>query len=301
MIRRNALLAQEASLERILRESLFETAGLGHEALARMQVVVALIESEQAILTSGDHSWMHSTGPGLGADHDQLLAQVRKLGLLGPELASKWEAIARADAARLQRSLQALTDTADAGLAWDAHAGQFVLSAHCQALLAGLAALIDQPFMAKPMNAEADSALTASQSTSPLKQLVALGWQRRHFMNEGVPLFPPDLRDAAGRFAQVRVARMAVSKARQFVFPEAALVTATLEASAGPAERLAMIDAGLREAGETELALWLVRTLGEEIPRCDLTLSQCPAPAAANPPAAWDSAGARAAPASGVD
>ena len=302
MVRRNDLLALEAALDHVLYPGLFESPPVSMEAdgRSRFRRAVELIEAEQSLLDSGDTAWMRTDGKDLGAAHSRLLARMGQLGLLGPALASRWESVTRSDAVRLQQSVQALLAGTDAALTWDEQTGRFVLSPHRRALLAGLTALLDQPFM----GAATDRARTPgwiAEDPEVLGDLVTLGMQRQRFVRDVLGLFPPDLRAAATRYAHARIAQIAVARSRVFVFGPREKEAGARGAAAGPGERLATIDAVLRETGEAPLAQWVVTKLGEEMRPCERMGVACAAHEGAGPPAASENAGAPAAPASAAD
>lgn len=293
MVAGNPLLKIEAAVAGLLREGLF-IAPAGRPAseddATRLQSVVDLIEAQQSLLAQGDHEWMRPDGGGLGKDHDHLVRRIESITLLGPALASQLRAQAHAEAMRLRHALEEQLGQVDPGLAWDAQAQRFVLSAHRQAVHAGLTALLNEPFMSggtRPPGA----------SRPDLLRLVG---QRQRFRIASLPLFPPSLRDPASRYADQRIALRVLAHSRRFVFAMERPQTFTPGANEDPAQRLAMIERDLLEAGEPVLAQWLVHRLGDEIFRCE-PAPACRLPTTASPEEPSDNAAKPAAPASGAD
>ena len=111
----------------------------------RLRAAIAQIERQRILLASADHDWMHPQARGLGTAHDSLLAQVGRLPLLGPALASELAKQARERRAQWQSAMKHLTEDAQAGLAWDDAQGRFVQTQRRRDLHAALIALLRTP------------------------------------------------------------------------------------------------------------------------------------------------------------
>lgn len=284
LVERNPVLALEDEMARLQQAMPLgaDDAGSHAQRVARLREMVLRVAEGEAQLAAGGTAWMAPDSEGFGPAHAQMLERVAAVGLLGPQLADRLHMQAQADHARLQKQVRQRLARPDAGLAWQADTGSFVVGRRPAALAVAVAALLREPFMA------ANPPVPASPA-----DLVGLVDQRLHFSRAVLPLFPGSLRPAVSRYVEWHIDELAFEGARQMLAepgepPDVAL------------QRLLQLEAALHEAGAPALATWLGQRLAVEVLSC-VSPAMPGCAAQPDPRAPWDNEAAHAAPAPAAD
>ncbi len=271
---RNDLLASETLLAQRAQRLLAPNAKPAPfaEGVEGYREIIAALGEQQALLATGDYDWLHGAGDSqLGPAHDRLVERVARIGLLGPEAAGLVRAQSHAAAQRFKRQFARLFTAGDgAALVWQADAGRLALSPQRIALREALAALLQEPFMAPG----AEQALPVA-AAAPLawdiqrleRALVAVVDERRRFLEEDLPRFPPVARPAMTQFVQAHLAQRVQDAAMQALRPQDTAGTGAFDPVAYRAQRdeLAKVQALLTQLGARNRAEQLRALLSGDI------------------------------------
>jgi type VI secretion system protein ImpL len=272
---RNDLIASETLLAQRAQRLLAPNAKPAPfaEGVEGYREIIAALGEQQALLATGDYDWLQGTGNSqLGPAHDRLVERVARIGLLGPEAAGQVRSQSHAAAQRFRRQFARLFAAGDgAALVWHADAGRLALSPQRIALRDALAALLQEPFMASP---GAEHALPVA-AAAPLawdiqrleRDLVAVADERRRFLEEDLPRFPPVTRPAITQFVQAHLAQRVQDAAMQALRPQDTAGATPFDPVAYRAQRdeLAKVQALLTQLGARNRAEQLRALLSGDI------------------------------------
>jgi len=293
LAQRNPLLEMEGALAQALRPTLFARGEAGTlPDPGRLREAAQLIADAQALADSGDEGWMAPGSEGFGDDHERLLREMAHIPLLGPQLAERLGAQARAEHAGLLAQVRRQLGRRGASVRWDDAAGRFTVAARAVAVRAALAALLEAPFMASD----------TATANSP-QDLVALVDQRLAFEREVLPRLPPGLQAPAQDYVAARIETLALAATRRWM-------NDGMPGSDDALDRLARVVLALDAAGAPALGTWLGQRLSADVLSCvSLAAPGCaaqsPAPLqvqpAPDPREPWGNEDSAAAPASSAD
>lgn len=196
-----ALAQHSAGLFEAARAPAFE------RAAERLRAVLAVLQDQDALLGQGRNGWMRDGRPRLGPGYEDLLRQVRQIGLLGPEVERQLQAQAGEAFQHFRREFEASFGTpGQAGIVWLESQQRFGLAPERDALRLGLVQLLQQPFMDDPWTSA--KARENEWKTEALSVAEASQWMelRQRFHAEDLARFPPFARDAVARLVDTRVA-----------------------------------------------------------------------------------------------
>jgi type VI secretion system protein ImpL len=255
----NDLLASEADLAQRLAR-LFgpgaRPAPYG-ETTEALREIIAALDQQETLVAQGDYAWLHGATPSLGPAHEKLLAHIEGIALLlGPDAVDH----VRSQSGKALQSFRnqfaaTFRNGGQPSLVWATGSGRLVLSPERVALREGLTGLLREPFMVPPGEAgfPVGEVSTYSWDIQRLDQALALGQERRRFLAEGLPKFPPAVRRGIARIVDAQVAQLVqdrVIEAMSPAEPQAAL-------DAAQRERLTQVGGLLAELGERHTAEWL--------------------------------------------
>jgi len=258
----NELFALETALRRH-SAGLFDAAARParfDRTLERLRTVLALLRDQDQLLAQGRNGWMRQGELRLGSGYQELLAQIERTGLLGPEVVAQLQSQSGAAFAEFRRQFEALYGTgADAGIVWIESQQRFGLSADRIALHDGLHALLQQPFMQPDLLPRGEAARRFGIDE-------AKGWveARDRFVDASLPQLPEPARQAVARVVDTRVADLVYQRAYRAMRQSDADVAAPLDATAyrRQGEQVAQAQQLLERVGARALSarLWAAHT-----------------------------------------
>jgi hypothetical protein len=191
-------------------------AAASDRTLERYRAVHALLEAQHELLSQGNNAWMRSGRADFGPGYATVLAAVEATPLLGPQVLQQLHQQSAAAFAEFRRQFEhAFGHEGDTGIAWLESEQRFGLSPHRQGLRAGLAELLQLPFMADEREARRRRGRPHAGLSLPLVAVEASVFAEAHarFMEDGLPLFPDSLQPAVTRFVNARASELIYQKA----------------------------------------------------------------------------------------
>lgn len=184
--------------------------------------VVAGLAEQEALLASGDYTWLRQASASLGPTHDRVLARMSRIGLLGPQAAEQARRQSAGAVQRFRRQFGLVFGAiGEAALVWQPERARLALSPQRLALRDGLAALLREPYMVPPADRAIPEAAPAplAWDTQRLEQALSLADARRRFAAEILPVFPPALRRNIAQFVEGHLAQRVQDAAVEAMSP----------------------------------------------------------------------------------
>lgn len=240
--------------------------------VGRFRAVRALLDAEHDLLAQGNNAWMRSGQADFGPGYAGVLAAIEATPLLGPQVLHQVQQQSAAAFADFRRRFErTFGDEGGAGIVWLETEQRFGLSADREGLRAGLAALLQLPFVS---GAQEGRKASRSQTKAALDSIVAeassLAEAHARFGQDGLPLFPEPARAAVARFVDARASELIYQKAHAALKAGwAAGGAAAWDAARLEQQRnsMAAVQSILKDTGGTYFAARLRSAFDEELVR----------------------------------
>jgi type VI secretion system protein ImpL len=229
------------------------------ETVAGYRDVVAALNEQEALLAHADYGWLRGSGDAsLGPVHEQLLARISGIGLLGPEAVEQVRRQSAVSAQRFRKQFRAtLGAGSDPAVVWLENQGRLVLSAQRLALRDALVALLKEPFMVPPEGRIIPAAAAAplSWDMQRLAQALAVAESRRRFLADTLPRFPVPARRGIAQFVDAQLGQLVQDAAVQAMRPAGAVAPSFDPAQyRAQREQLARLEKILADLGARSVA-----------------------------------------------